>query len=96
MDPQKTMQHILSHPDVIAVAPIFEETGLLLANGDMAGVAITGIDPEAEKKVSILDRFFVAGSMDRLGVDRFSMVLGPATGYTAFDRSWRYCDICIA
>ncbi len=76
MDPQKTMQHILSHPDVIAVAPIFEETGLLLANGDMAGVAITGIDPEAEKKVSILDQFFVAGSMDRLGVDRFSMVLG--------------------
>ena len=57
-DTRELAQQALSHPKVVAVAPLLEGSGLLLANGTMVGVAVAGIDPAAEPSVSILDDFF--------------------------------------
>ena len=69
-------KELLSHEKVIAVAPLLEGSGLLLANGRMAGVLISGIDPERESKVSILDDFFLEGSTYDISSQRFSLVIG--------------------
>ena len=52
-----------------------EDTGLL-ANGQMVGVSIAGINPEKEGSVSIIDDFFVEGALANLSETRFSIVLG--------------------
>jgi len=64
------------HPGVKATAPLLEGSGLLLANSVMAGVSVSGIDPHAEAKASIIDDFFVAGSLQTLSETKFSMVIG--------------------
>lgn len=69
-------REVLSHPEVVAVAPLLEGSGLVLANGVMVGVAVAGIDPALETSVSILDDFFEVGSLSSLSDKRFSIVIG--------------------
>jgi lipoprotein-releasing system permease protein len=76
IDKQLLRERILTHPGVTAIAPILEGSGLLVANGEMAGISVAGIDPVAEKDVSILSQFFISGSFDRIGDSRFNMLIG--------------------
>ena len=69
-------QELLLNKDIINVAPLIEGNGLLVANSEMVGVSVAGINPEKEVNVSILDDFFVKGSLKRLSETRFSIVLG--------------------
>ena len=69
-------EELLSYEGIVSVAPLLEDTGLLVANGQMAGVSIAGINPEKEGSVSIIDDFFVEGALDNLSETRFSIVLG--------------------
>lgn len=69
-------KELLSHGSVIAIAPLLEGSGLLLANGRMAGILVSGVDPDRESQVSILDEFFIQGSMHDLTSQRFSLAIG--------------------
>ncbi len=63
-------------PGVIAAAPFSQMQGMLTASGNVAGVVVSGILPEEEKKVSIIDHSMVAGSLDSLRDGSFAVVIG--------------------
>lgn len=65
---------VRSHPEVLAIAPIREGSGLIVAAGELRGVSIVGIDPVQEPAVSILNDFFVSGSFGDLG--QFKVAVG--------------------
>lgn len=73
---QDTQRLIESDPRVIGTAPLLQLQGMLLANGNSRGILLNGIDPAAEREVSILDDFIEAGSMDALQEDAFTMLIG--------------------
>lgn len=65
-------------PDVSAVAPFIELQGMLTSNGQVAGIMVTGIEPEYEKDVSIINEHMVEGSIDTLKDGDFGIVLGES------------------
>ncbi len=69
-------QRWLAHRDVVGVAPIVEGNGLAVANGNLAGIAFTGIDPQVEPTVSIVQNYFVEGSLESLRSRGYKVVLG--------------------
>ncbi len=64
------------HPRVEALAPFTQMQGLLTHEGKVQKVLINAIDPEQERKVSIIDGFFQEGSLDSLQPGDFAMVIG--------------------
>lgn len=64
--------------DVVATAPFIQLQGMLTANGQVAGIMVTGIEPEHEKKVSIVGEHMVAGELDKLQAGEFGIVLGQS------------------
>ncbi|TCM67306.1 lipoprotein-releasing system permease protein [Acinetobacter calcoaceticus] len=67
---------IAKHEDVTGVAPFTQLQGMLTSQGQVAGVMITGIEPEYEKKVSIIQNHMQEGSIDALKKGEFGIVLG--------------------
>ncbi|MGM8871359.1 lipoprotein-releasing ABC transporter permease subunit [Psychrobacter sp. 2Y5] len=63
-------------PAVAAVAPFIQLQGMLTANGQVAGIMVTGIEPEYEKNVSIINNHMMEGSIDTLQSGDFNIVLG--------------------
>jgi len=63
-------------PEVVAVAPFIQLQGMLTSNGQVAGIMVTGVDPEYEKNVSIINEHMTEGSIDTLKSGDFSIVLG--------------------
>lgn len=63
-------------PEVIAVAPFIQLQGMLTSNGQVAGIMVTGVDPEYEKTVSIINNHMTEGSIDTLQSGDFNIVLG--------------------
>lgn len=61
---------------VAAAAPFIQLQGMLTANGQVAGVMVTGIEPEYEKKVSIIHEHMTQGQIDGLKAGEFGIVLG--------------------
>lgn len=61
------------HKHVVGAAPFTQLQGMLTAQGQVSGIMVTGIEPEYEKKVSIIQNHMVAGSIDNL--QRVSSVL---------------------
>lgn len=64
------------HEHVTGVAPFTQLQGMLTAQGQVAGIMVTGIEPEYEKKVSIIQDHMVAGNIDALKKGEFGIVLG--------------------
>ncbi|MGA9698666.1 MULTISPECIES: lipoprotein-releasing ABC transporter permease subunit [Acinetobacter] len=64
------------HEHVKGVAPFTQLQGMLTAQGQVAGIMVTGIEPEYEKKVSIIQDHMIAGSIDSLKKGEFGIVLG--------------------
>ena len=75
-DWQVLMRRFEEHANIVAVAPLVEGYGLALANGELQGVSFTGIDPVRESGVSIVEDYFVAGSLSGLTPGSFKVVLG--------------------
>ena len=67
---------VASQPHVIGVAPMVSSQGLLSRESVMRGVAIRGVLPEQEGKVSDLPKQFVAGSIEALKPGSFGVALG--------------------
>ena len=64
------------HKHVVGAAPFTQLQGMLTAQGQVSGIMVTGIEPEYEKKVSIIQNHMVAGSIDNLKKGEFGIVLG--------------------
>ncbi len=64
------------HEGVLAVAPFRQMEGMLSHQGQVAGVIATGIEPEAERKVSIIGEHIEQGDLDSLTPGSFNVVLG--------------------
>lgn len=64
------------HPHVVGAAPFTQLQGMLTAQGQVAGLMVTGIEPNYEKKVSIIQDHMVEGSINQLKKGEFGIVLG--------------------
>jgi lipoprotein-releasing system permease protein len=67
---------------IVASAPYIEEQALLIAGGESAGVAVTGILPELERGVSELPAKMKDGSFDALQPGTYGIVIGSELART--------------
>lgn len=67
---------IQQDPSVVAVAPYTQLQGMLTSGGLVSGAMIAGIEPEAEKKVSIVQDHMTAGALENLVAGEYGIVLG--------------------
>ncbi|MBK9351649.1 MAG: lipoprotein-releasing ABC transporter permease subunit [Sulfuritalea sp.] len=72
----KTLQGVARHPRVRAAAPYVQAQGMLSFDGQVRGMMVRGILPEAEDKVADFARYMKAGKLDALRPGEFGMVLG--------------------
>lgn len=75
-DWQSTAKEIEQAPHVKGVAPFTQLQGMLAAYGQVSGIVVTGIDPQYEKNVSIIQDYMYAGSIDELKTGEFGIVIG--------------------
>lgn len=75
-DWQKLADKLKKEPHVTGVAPFTQLQGMLTAQGQVSGIMISGIDPNYEKNVSIVQNHMVAGKFDGLKKGEFGIVLG--------------------
>ncbi len=64
--------------NVEAVAPFIQLQGMITAYGQVSGVVVSGIEPEYEKKVSIINEHMLTGDIDNLKEGEFGIVLGKS------------------
>lgn len=64
--------------NIVATAPFIQLQGMLTANGQVAGIMVYGVEPEHEKKVSIIANHMKAGEFDNLKAGEFGIVLGKS------------------
>jgi lipoprotein-releasing system permease protein len=67
---------LASKPHVLGVAPMVSSQGLLSRGESMRGIAVRGIDPNLEGRVSDLPKQFLAGNIQDLKAGQFGVVLG--------------------
>ena len=72
----KTLQGVARHPRVKAAAPYVQAQGMLSFDGQVRGMMVRGILPEAEDKVANFVRYMKVGKLDALLPGEFGMVLG--------------------
>jgi lipoprotein-releasing system permease protein len=70
------LQGAAQHPKVLAAAPYVQQQGMLTYDGQVKGVMVRGVLPEAEDKVADLARHMRAGTLDALLPGEFGIVLG--------------------
>lgn len=75
-DWQAVQGSVEASPEVLASAPFIQAQGMLTNRGVVRGVMVYGVDPDSERKVSILGNHIKSGSLDALGNQRFGIVLG--------------------
>ena len=75
-DWSKVVQDVARHPRVTAAAPYVQAQGMLSFDGQVRGVLVRGILPEAEDKVADFARHMKAGKLSQLLPGEFGIVLG--------------------
>ena len=70
------VEQLSSNRSIVGVAPLNQGEGLLVANGRTVSVAVLGVDPEQESKVSILPGHMTQGEFTDLNAQQFSIILG--------------------
>ena len=80
LDWRRQVQSLNSHPQLEGAAPVTFGEGMLMAGGNMRGVAIRGIDPEAELNVSRIE--MVEGNFARLAAGEYRALLGTELAST--------------
>ncbi len=75
-DWQSLATKVRQNPQVEAVAPFIQMQGLLTNNGNVQKILLNAIDPDQERKVSIIDGFMKQGSLDDLASGGFGVVIG--------------------
>jgi lipoprotein-releasing system permease protein len=64
-----------SHPGVIAAAPYVALQGMWVGKGRTAPTRVQAVNPEAERRVSIIDEHMVEGSLDALAGEASGVVI---------------------
>ncbi len=64
------------HRNVVASAPYVQQQGMFSASGRTQGAMVTGVQPEYERDVSIIDQHMQAGTLDDLSAGSWHVVLG--------------------
>ena len=77
-DWQSVAGEAINDAQVVAVAPFIELQGMLATTTLVKPVFVSGVEPEYEKHVSIIDDFFVEGSLASLERDDFGMLMDEA------------------
>ncbi|MEH6564556.1 MAG: lipoprotein-releasing ABC transporter permease subunit [Halopseudomonas sp.] len=75
-DWQALSKQLIANPKVVATAPFIQLQGMLTHDGSVAPVLVTGVQPEAEKTVSIIENHMQSGSLDSLVEGEFGIVIG--------------------
>ena len=75
-DWQSLAERFEQNPKVVGTAPFIQLQGMLTHNGSVAPVLVNGIEPQAEKRVSILENHMQSGSLDNLSAGEFGIVIG--------------------
>lgn len=75
-DWQSLAAKVQQNPQVVAVAPFTQMQGLLTNNGQVQKVLLNAVDPDQERKVSIIDNFMTQGKLDDLSPGSFGIVIG--------------------
>lgn len=68
---------LLTHPEILAVAPFIRETVLFSGPYRQQGAVLTGIDSQQQSALTDLEKFMLVGSLDDLEAD-FSVILGSS------------------
>jgi lipoprotein-releasing system permease protein len=69
-------QSILGIDGMVGVAPFIEGEAMVSVSGVVRAVRVTGVDVDAERAVSLIDDFLVAGQFDDLSRERYGIVIG--------------------
>jgi len=87
---RELVQQIEARQDVLAAAPYTQMQAMLSNSGNVTGALVTGVDPEYETRVSLLQDFMVEGELDNLQAKAFTIILGRGLalqlGVTVGDR----------
>ena len=75
-DWSQVMQAVARHPRVRAAAPYVQAQGMVTFDGQVRGVMVRGILPEAEDKVADFARHMKSGKLTQLAPGEFGIVLG--------------------
>ncbi len=78
-DWQSLAEKLEAHPGVLGAAPITQLEGMLSFKGVMQPIEIKGIDPQAEKQVSILGSKMIGGRIEDLKAGESGVILGLMT-----------------
>jgi lipoprotein-releasing system permease protein len=75
-DWQVLANEVKNKPGIVGVAPFVNIQGMMSHKGRVQGVMVNGIEPEWEKKVSILPDFMKLGEFDSLVAGKYQIILG--------------------
>ena len=73
---QELANEVKTKPGIVGVAPFVNIQGMMSHKGRVQGVMVNGIEPEWEKKVSILPDFMKLGEFDSLAAGEYHIILG--------------------
>ncbi len=75
-DWQALANKVMTQPGIVGVAPFVQIQGMMSSKGRVQGVMVNGIEPEWERKVSILPDFMTQGDFYSLNDARYQIILG--------------------
>ncbi|MFY0642183.1 MAG: lipoprotein-releasing ABC transporter permease subunit [Bermanella sp.] len=73
---QELANEVKTKPGIVGVAPFVNIQGMMSHKGRVQGVMVNGIEPDWEKKVSILPDFMKLGEFDSLAAGEYHIILG--------------------
>lgn len=78
-DWKAVVEQVRGYPGVADAVPFAQLLGMISHRGNMLPLQVHGIDPEEEKRISILDRHIIDGRLDALRPGEYGIVLGEFT-----------------
>lgn len=69
-------ERLLAHPDVLNIAPLLEQVGVVATDRSSKGVLAAGIDPRAEQQISPLGAYMEGDGFAGLERNRFRILIG--------------------
>ncbi len=69
---------LLQHPEIVAVAPFVSGEGMLMYGGRVQGIAVRGILPEWEDRLSVISSRMQHGSPSDLRPGEFGILIGSS------------------
>ena len=75
---QALIPTLSSTPGVTGIAPLVRVQGMVIANREAQGLVLSGIRPDEERQVSVVEDFMVTGSLSDLVSGEYRIIIGQA------------------